>query len=162
MKDLEKVLYFDSYIVLDPKDTGMPPRQLLSEERYREAREKYGDNFDAGIGAEAIKTLLEKLNLEEEYKRLRSEVLATGSETKRKKLSKQLKIVDAFRNSGNRPEWMILDNDSGAAAGSAAAGAFGRRSLCHIRSQRFVSSCYQSKQSPQTASRFKGARDHCP
>ena len=109
MKDLEKVLYFDSYIVLDPKDTDLAPRQLLSEERFREAQEKYGDTFEAGIGAEAIKVLLEKLDLEEEYKRLRGEILATGSETKRKKLSKQLKIVDAFRNSGNLPSWMIMD-----------------------------------------------------
>ncbi|MBW2108230.1 MAG: DNA-directed RNA polymerase subunit beta' [Deltaproteobacteria bacterium] len=109
MKDLEKVLYFDSYIVIDPKDTGLAPRQLLSEERYREAREKYGDAFEADIGAEAIKTLLERLDLDAEYERLRADILATGSETKRKKLSKQLKIVDAFRHSGNRPEWMILE-----------------------------------------------------
>lgn len=109
MKDLEKVLYFDSHIVIDPKDTGLAPRQLLSEERYREAREKFGDNFEAGIGAEAIKALLQRLDLNEEYERLRAEILNTSSETKRKKLSKQLKIVDAFRNSGNRPEWMILD-----------------------------------------------------
>jgi DNA-directed RNA polymerase subunit beta' len=109
MKDLEKVLYFDSYIVIDPKETDLASRQLLSEERYREAIEQYGNEFEAGIGAEAIKTLLERLDLDEEYKRLRVQILATGSETKRKKLSKQIKIVDAFRNSGNRPEWMIMD-----------------------------------------------------
>ncbi len=109
MKDLEKVLYFDSYIVIDPKNTDLAPRQLLSEERYREAIEKYGGDFEAGIGAEAIKVLLERLDLDEEYKRLRAHILATGSETKRKKLSKQIKIVDAFRNSGNRPEWTIMD-----------------------------------------------------
>ncbi|NVM22428.1 MAG: DNA-directed RNA polymerase subunit beta' [Desulfobacterales bacterium] len=109
MKDLEKILYFDSYIVIDPKDTGLAPSQLLSEEKYREAIEKYGHDFDAGIGAEAIKVLLERLDLDEEYKRLRAEILATGSDTKRKKLAKQLKVVDAFCNSGNRPEWMIMD-----------------------------------------------------
>jgi DNA-directed RNA polymerase subunit beta' len=109
MKDLEKVLYFDSYIVIDPKDTDLASRQLLSEERYREAIETYGNEFEAGIGAEAIKALLERLDLDEQYKRLRVQILATGSETKRKKLSKQIKIVDAFRNSGNRPEWMIMD-----------------------------------------------------
>jgi DNA-directed RNA polymerase subunit beta' len=109
MKDLEKVLYFDSYIVIDPKETDLASRQLLSEERYREAIEQYGNEFEAGIGAEAIKTLLERLDLDEEYKRLRVQILATGSEAKRKKLSKQIKIVDAFRNSGNRPEWMIMD-----------------------------------------------------
>ena len=109
MKDLEKVLYFDSYIVTDPGDTGLAARQLLSDERYREAKEEYGDKFQAGIGAEAIKVLLGALNLEEEDKRLRAEILATGSEAKRKKLAKQLRVVDAFRNSGNRPEWMIME-----------------------------------------------------
>ncbi len=108
MKDLEKVLYFDSYIVIDPKDTGLAPRQLLSEDKYREALDEYGDGFEAGIGAEAIKVLLEKLDLEVEFKRLKAEIAATGSEAKRKKLSKQLKIVDAFRNSRNKPEWMIM------------------------------------------------------
>jgi len=109
LKELEKVLYFDAYIVVDPKETDLAPRQLLTEDNYREAIEKYGQTFEAGIGAEAVKILLEQLDLEVEYKRLRSEILSTGSETKRKKLSKQLKIVEAFRNSGNRPEWMIMD-----------------------------------------------------
>lgn len=109
LKELEKVLYFDAHIVIDPKETDLAPRQILSEERYREAIEKYGRKFDVGIGAEAIKALLERLDPEEEYKRLRTEIQAAGSETKRKKLSKQLKIVEAFRNCGNRPEWMIMD-----------------------------------------------------
>ena len=109
LKELEKVIYFDAYIVIDPKDTDLVERQLLSEDNYREALEKYGHEFEAGIGAEAIKALLEKLDLDEEYKRLRAEILSTGSETKRKKLAKQLKIVEAFRNSGNLPEWMIMD-----------------------------------------------------
>jgi DNA-directed RNA polymerase subunit beta' len=109
LKELEKVLYFDAYIVTDPKETDLAPRELLPEDRYREALEKYGDTFEAGIGAEAIKALLEKLDLDEEYKRLRADIMGTGSETKRKKLSKQLKIVEAFRNSGNQPEWMIMD-----------------------------------------------------
>jgi len=108
MKDLERVLYFDSYIVIDPKDTDLTPRQLLSEEKYREALDQYGDGFEAGIGAEAIRVLLERLDLEKEFTRLRAEITATGSEAKRKKLSKQLKIVEAFRNSENRPEWMIM------------------------------------------------------
>ena len=109
LKELEKVLYFDAYIVIDPKETSLAPRQLLPEDAYREALEKFGHTFEVGIGAEAIKTFLERLDLDEEYKRLRAEILATGSEAKRKKLSKQLKIVEAFRNSGNRPEWMIMD-----------------------------------------------------
>jgi DNA-directed RNA polymerase subunit beta' len=109
LKELEKVLYFDAYIVVDPKETDLAPRQLLPEDKYREALEKYGDTFEVGIGAEAVKALLEQIDLEEEYKRLRTDILSTGSETKRKKLSKQLKIVEAFRNSGNQPEWMIMD-----------------------------------------------------
>jgi len=109
LKELEKVLYFDAYIVIDPKETDLAPRQLLREDEYREALEKYGHTFEVGIGAEAIKAFLERLDLDEEYKRLRAEVLSTGSDTKRKKLSKQVKIVEAFRNSGNRPEWMIMD-----------------------------------------------------
>jgi DNA-directed RNA polymerase subunit beta' len=109
MKELERVLYFDSYIVTDPKDTDLAPSQLLSDESYREAIEKYGHGFEAGIGAEAIRTLLKKLDLDEQYERLKRESMATGSEAKRKKLAKQLKIVDAFRNSGNRPEWMIME-----------------------------------------------------
>jgi DNA-directed RNA polymerase subunit beta' len=109
LKELEKVLYFDAYIVVDPKETDLAPRQLLPEDSFREAIEKYGDTFEAGIGAEAIKILLERLDLDEEHKRLRAEILGTGSDTKRKKLSKQLKIVEAFRNSGNQPEWMIMD-----------------------------------------------------
>jgi DNA-directed RNA polymerase subunit beta' len=109
MKDLEKVLYFDSYIVTNPGDTSLGSRQLLSDERYREAREEYGDKFEAGIGAEAIKVLLAGLDLDEEDRRLRAEILATGSEAKRKKLAKQLRVVDAFLNSGNRPEWMIME-----------------------------------------------------
>jgi len=109
LKELEKVLYFDAYIVIDPKETGLVPRQLLAEDAYREALEEYGPTFEVGIGAEAVKALLERLDLEEEYKRLRTEIMSTGSDAKRKKLSKQLKIVDAFRNSGNRPEWMIMD-----------------------------------------------------
>lgn len=109
MKELEKVLYFDSYIVLDPKETGLAPKQVLSDEAYQESLEKYGNSFEVGIGAEAIKILLSQLNLEDEYKRLRGELQTCGSETKRKKLAKQLKIVDAFRNSPNRPEWMIMD-----------------------------------------------------
>ncbi|OEU80149.1 MAG: DNA-directed RNA polymerase subunit beta', partial [Desulfobacterales bacterium S5133MH4] len=109
MKDLEKVLYFDSHIVTDPGDTDLAERQLLSDDKYREATEKYGDRFKAGIGAEAIKIFLERLDLDENYNRLRSEILATGSEAKRKKLAKQLKVFAAFRNSGNRPEWMIMD-----------------------------------------------------
>ena len=109
LKNMEKVLYFDCYIVTDPKDTGLSKCQLLTDEKYREAREMYGSGFEAGIGAEAVKTLLEEINLDELYNHLREDIRATNSIAKRQKLSKRLKIVDAFRRSGVNPVWMIMD-----------------------------------------------------
>lgn len=109
LKNLEKVLYFDCYIVLDPKDTPLTRCQLLSEEKYREALETYGTKFEGGIGAEAIKTLLENIDLDSLYKELRVEIKATTSLAKRQKMSKRLKIVDALRCSGVNPSWMVLD-----------------------------------------------------
>jgi DNA-directed RNA polymerase subunit beta' len=108
-KNMEKVLYFDNYIVLDPKDTPLTRGQLLSDEKYMEAMEEYGSKFEAGIGAEAVKALLESINLEELYNELKADIKATGSVAKRQKLSKRLKIVDAFRKSGVDPTWMIMD-----------------------------------------------------
>jgi DNA-directed RNA polymerase subunit beta' len=109
LKNMEKVLYFDSYIVLDPKDTPLSRGQLLSDEQYMEAQETYGNKFDAGIGAEAVKVLLESINLDELYDELRTDIRETGSVAKRQKLAKRLKIVDAFRRSGVNPVWMIMD-----------------------------------------------------
>jgi len=109
LKELEKVLYFESWIVLDPKDTPLKKQELLSDEEYIEARETYGDSgFVAGIGAEAIRQLLEEIDLEELYEELRSEAITAVSDTKKKKLVKRLKVVEALRKSGNKPEWMIL------------------------------------------------------
>ena len=109
LKSLEKVIYFDSYIVIDPKDTDLNQNQLLSEEKYREACEVYGTKFEAGIGAEAVKKLLDKIDLDTVYKELRVDISSTRSITKRQKLSKRLKIVEAFRKSGIDPAWMIMD-----------------------------------------------------
>jgi len=109
LKSLEKVIYFDSYIVIDPKDTDLNQNQLLSEEKYREACEVYGTKFEAGIGAEAVKKLLGKFDLDTVYKELRVDISSTRSITKRQKLSKRLKIVEAFRKSGIDPTWMIMD-----------------------------------------------------
>ena len=109
LKNMEKVLYFDSYIVVDPKETGLNMGQLLTEEKYREARELYGYKFDAGIGAEAVKILLQGLELEQLHRELREDINSTTSMAKRQKLSKRLKIVDAFRKSGLKPEQMIMD-----------------------------------------------------
>ena len=109
LKNMEKVLYFDSYMVLDPKDTPLTRGQLLSDDKYTEALETYGNKFEAGIGAEAVKILLESINLDELYDELRVDIRETGSVAKRQKLAKRLKIVDAFRKSGVDPAWMIMD-----------------------------------------------------
>lgn len=109
LKNLEKVLYFDSYIVTDPKDTGLGKCQLLSDDKYQEALELHGSKFEADIGANAVKKLLENIDLDALYKELREEIRSTGSDAKRKKLAKRLKIVDAFRKSGVDPVWMIMD-----------------------------------------------------
>ena len=109
LKNMEKILYFDSYIVLDPKDTPLTRGQMLTDEKYLEAVETYGAKFDVGIGAEAVKTMMEDINLEKLYHELRAETRETGSVAKRQKLSKRLKIVDAFRRSSIDPTWMIMD-----------------------------------------------------
>ena len=109
LKNLEKVLYFDSYIVIDPKDTTLTRGQLLSDEKYREAIETFGSRFEAGIGAEAIKVLLDDIDLQKIYQELRLEIRSSNSSAKRQKMSKRLKIVDAFRRSGIDPTWMIMD-----------------------------------------------------
>ena len=109
LKDVERVLYFESYIVTEPGLTPMQPNQLLTEEEYYEAVDEYGeDAFTAGIGAEAIREILQAMDLEKEAERMREEMKETGSELKLKKLSKRLKIVENFMASGNRPEWMIM------------------------------------------------------
>ena len=106
---LEKVLYFASYIVTDPGTVReLQPKQLLTEKEYRDLREKYEDDFEAGMGAEAIKKLLEQIDLDEESRTLKAE-LANSTGQKRVRILKRLEVVEAFRQSGNRPEWMILD-----------------------------------------------------
>jgi DNA-directed RNA polymerase subunit beta' len=109
LKSIEKVLYFDSYIVIDPKETTLAKCQLLSEEKYREAMETFDGQFEAGIGAEAVKKLLADMDLDKLYDQLREDIRATNSVAKRQKLSKRLRIVDAFRRSGLDPVWMIMD-----------------------------------------------------
>ncbi len=109
LKELEKVLYFEAWIVMDPKNTPFGKKQILTEEEYLDAKETYGeDGFEAGIGAGAIRKFLEEIDLEGLHKELRSELQEATSETKKKKLVKRLKIVGALKKSGNRPEWMVL------------------------------------------------------
>src|SRR2546425_10766744 len=109
LKELEKILYFESYVVVDPGTTSLQERELLSETRHRKMIEEHGpDAFRAGMGAEAIRELLTKLDIDKLFVDLRIEMKEATSEARRKKLSKRLKVVSAFKNSGNRPEWMIL------------------------------------------------------
>ncbi len=106
-RHLEKVLYFASYIVTDKGTSNMMESQVLSESEYREAREKYGDTFSAGMGAEAVKALLEKIDVEKLSRELKAE-LETAQGQKKARIIKRLEIVESFRVSGNRPEWMIM------------------------------------------------------
>ncbi|MBX3707982.1 MAG: DNA-directed RNA polymerase subunit beta' [Pseudomonadales bacterium] len=108
LRDIERVLYFESFVVVDPGMTDLEIGQLLSDEEYYQKLEEFGDEFDARMGAEAIQGLLKALDLDAETLRLREEIPATNSETKIKKLSKRLKLMEAFLSSGNRPEWMIM------------------------------------------------------
>jgi DNA-directed RNA polymerase subunit beta' len=109
LKELERILYFESYIVLDAGLTPLKDRQLLSEEEYLRAQDEYGqDHFTAMIGAEAIREILKSMNLDQIAAQLRQEIAEATTELKPKKLAKRLKIIEAFQNSGNRPEWMIL------------------------------------------------------
>ena len=110
LKELERIIYYESYIVIDPKDTDLKAGELLTDDKYEKALEKYGrDSFVAGMGAEAVKEVLKKLDLQKLSTFLRAEMKKTTSEVKKKKIVKRLKIVDGYRQAGNRPEWMILD-----------------------------------------------------
>ncbi len=108
LRELERILYFEAFVVIDPGMTPLERGQLLPDEAYLEAIEQYGDEFDARMGAEAIHELLRTLELPAEAAGLREDIQATNSETKIKKLSKRLKLVESFIQSGNKPEWMVL------------------------------------------------------
>ena len=108
LRDIERVLYFESYVVIDPGLTDLEVGKLLTDEEYYAKLEEFGDEFEARMGAEAIQQFLLNMDMEAEIARLREEIPATNSETKIKKLSKRLKLMEAFVNSGNKPEWMVL------------------------------------------------------
>ncbi|WP_348666487.1 DNA-directed RNA polymerase subunit beta' [Arsenophonus symbiont of Ornithomya chloropus] len=109
LRDIERVLYFESYVVIEGGMTSLESGEILSEDQYLDALEEFGDEFDAKMGAEAIQSLLKNLNLEKECDTLREEFNVTNSETKRKKLTKRIKLLEAFIQSDNKPEWMILN-----------------------------------------------------
>ncbi|MCL1498216.1 DNA-directed RNA polymerase subunit beta' [Xanthomonas nasturtii] len=108
LRDIERVLYFEAYVVTEPGLTPLERRQLLTEEQYLTARQEYNDDFDAAMGAEAVYELLRTIDLQSEMTRLREEIASTGSETKLKRLTKRIKLIEAFLESGNRPEWMVM------------------------------------------------------
>ncbi|GAA6133183.1 DNA-directed RNA polymerase subunit beta' [Halopseudomonas sabulinigri] len=108
LRDIERVLYFESYVVIEPGMTTLDKGQLLNDEQYFEALEEFGDDFDARMGAEAVFELLTAMDLSHEIGKLREEIPQTTSETKIKKLSKRLKLMEAFDGSGNKPEWMVM------------------------------------------------------
>jgi hypothetical protein len=110
LRDLERILYFESYVIVDPGETELKEKELVSEERYRELREQFGDgSFDARMGAEAIKELLRRIDVDELSEELRIVMRTETSQIRRLKAAKRLKVVDAFRRSGHSPAWMILD-----------------------------------------------------
>jgi DNA-directed RNA polymerase beta' subunit len=109
MRQLERVLYFESYIVVDPGETKLKARELLTDEEFRKKTQELGDNFKAGIGAEAVRELLRDIDLDVLAKELRRKILASSSIGVKRKLTKRLRVVEAFRKSGNHPDWMIMD-----------------------------------------------------
>ena len=108
LRDIERVLYFESYVVTEPGLTSLEKSQILTEEEYLDALEEHGDEFDAKMGAEAVLALLQQIDLDGEVAQMREELPEIGSETKRKKITKRLKLMEAFAQSGNKPEWMIM------------------------------------------------------
>ena len=108
LRDIERVLYFEAFVVIDPGMTPLQRGQLLSDEGYLDAMEEYGDEFKAQMGAEAVREMLMSIDLDEEVKSLREQIGATQSETKLKRLYKRLKLVESFIDSGNKPEWMVM------------------------------------------------------
>ncbi|QJC37010.1 DNA-directed RNA polymerase subunit beta' [Enterobacteriaceae endosymbiont of Donacia vulgaris] len=109
LRDIEKVLYFESYVVIKEGMSSLKKKQILSEEQYLDLLEEFGNEFEAKIGAEAIQYLLKNINLKQECKLLRHELYNTNSETKRKKIAKRIKLLESFIISGNKPEWMIMN-----------------------------------------------------
>ena len=109
LREVERILYFESFVVTDPGMTDLEKGQILDEEEYFEKLEEFGEEFSAGMGAESVKILLSEMNLDNEISEVQEQIDSTNSDAKKKKLSKRLKILKAFTSSNNKPEWMILD-----------------------------------------------------
>ena len=108
LRDIERILYFEAYVVTEPGLTPMERGSLLNEEQFLQARQEHGDDFDAAMGAEAVYDLLRTIDLQSDMLQLKEEIASTNSETKLKRLTKRIKLIEAFIESGNRPEWMVM------------------------------------------------------
>src|SRR3546814_3499821 len=108
LRDIERILYFEAFVVTEPGLTPLERGQLLNEEQFMQMRQEQGDDFDAAMGAEAVFDLMRTIDLQAEMVQLKEDIADTGSETKLKRLNKRVKLVKAFLESGNRPEWMVM------------------------------------------------------
>ena len=160
LRDIERILYFEAFVVSDPGMTDLARGQLLTDEMYLDALEKHGDDFEAKMGAEAVYELLRSIDLDTEIAALREELPKTGSESKLKKLSKRLKLMEAFKHSGNKPEWMVMRVLPVLPPELRPARAARRRTVCDLRSQRPVSESHQPQQPSETTVRDQRAGHH--
>ncbi len=163
LRDLERILYFEQYVVIEPGLTDLTAGQLLGEEEFLDAQDLHGeDAFRAGIGAEAIREMLAAIDLDAEAEQLRAELAEATGELKPKKIIKRLKLVESFREFGQPSGMDDPDRRSGHPARAAPAGAARRRPLRHVRSQRPLPPRHQPQQPPQAADRAARARHHHP
>ncbi len=163
LKDLERVLYFEHYIVIEPGITAFREKQLLSEEEYNRALDEHGpDSFTAGIGAEAIRDMLSAMDLPKIRDELRQEISEATTDLKPKKLGKRLKVIEAFLESGNRPEWMILTVVPVIPPELRPARPPRRRPLCDVGPERPLSPRHQPQQPAEAAHGAARSRHHHP
>jgi DNA-directed RNA polymerase subunit beta' len=162
LRDLERVLYFEAYVVVEPGDTELKQNQLLSEELYRKAREEHGREVPRADGREAIKELLKRGQRREAARRAAREDARETSAQKKLKYAKRLKVVDSFRKSTNKPEWMILDVIPVIPPELRPAGAARRRPVRDLGPERPLSARHQPQQPVEEADRAEGARRHHP
>ena len=161
LKQLERVLYFEAYIVTEPGLTPLEKFQLLTEDELVEAQDEYGeDAFTAGIGAEAVKIMLMDLDMEQERDDLMEELATTKSKLKPAKIIKRLKVVESFIDSGNRPEWMILEVVPVIPPRIAPAGAAGWRPFRDVRFERSLPPRHQPQQPAEASDRTARARHY--
>ena len=160
LRDIERILYFEAFVVTEPGLTPMERGQLLTEEQFMQARQEHGDDFDAAMGAEAVYDLLRTIDLQSDMLQLKEEIASTNSETKLKRLTKRIKLIEAFLESGNRPGVDGDDRAAGAAARPAPAGAAGRRPLRDLGPERPVPPRHQPQQPPAPPARTQRAGHH--